>query len=42
MVAIRTLQERLADHPDTVVASELSLLVRYARIIERDVRVVRR
>jgi hypothetical protein len=35
--AIEHLQERLADHPDVVVASALNRLARYAEIVERDV-----
>ena len=37
MSAIEQLQERLADHPDVVVASALSRLARYVDIISRDV-----
>lgn len=39
--AIEQLQERLADHPDTIVASVLNDLSHYAEIIARDV-IVRR
>lgn len=35
--AIEQLSERLADHPDVVVASALMRLSRYAEIIARDV-----
>jgi hypothetical protein len=35
--AIEQLQERIADHPDSVVASSLIRLRRYAEIIRRDV-----
>jgi hypothetical protein len=35
--AIEQLRDRLADHPDVVVASALSRLSRYADIIEQDV-----
>jgi hypothetical protein len=41
MSAIEQLRERLADHPDVIVASALNRLSRYADIIARDV-VVRR
>lgn len=37
MSAIVRLRERLADHPDVVVASALDQLARYADIIARDV-----
>ena len=35
--AIRELQSRLAEHPDGRVASALTMLARYADIIEQDV-----
>jgi hypothetical protein len=35
--AIQQLRERLADHPDVVVASALNGLARYADVIARDV-----
>lgn len=41
MAAIEQLQERLAHHPDVIVASALNRLSRYAEIIARDV-IVRR
>ena len=37
LCAIEQLTERLADHPDVVVASALSRLSQYAEIIARDV-----
>jgi hypothetical protein len=37
MSAIQQLSERLADHPDVVIASALAQLSRYAEIITRDV-----
>jgi hypothetical protein len=41
MSAIQQLRERLADHPDVVVASALARLSRYVDIIAQDV-IVRR
>lgn len=35
--AIEQLKERLAEHPDVVIASALNRLTRYADIISRDV-----
>jgi hypothetical protein len=37
LAAIEQLQERLADHPDVIVASALNRLSRYADVIARDV-----
>jgi hypothetical protein len=37
MAAIEQLQERLADHPDVIVAAALNRLSQYADIIEKDV-----
>ena len=37
LAAIEQLKERLADHPDGVVASALNRLTRYADIISSDV-----